>query len=226
MGTYTVTTNFANKDTLPSGSADKVIKGSEFTTEFNNIATAISTKAESSSVTSLESEIIDLQTQVESLGGNAGGSDSSGTYVPYSDTDFIKLTQVEVSSGEINRLSGIRYNIQDQLDNLETGSGGSYVSVTDPDYLKLTQVNASSTELNYLDGATSNIQAQLDSLGANPDNSYVSLTDADYVKLTQVDASATELNYVDGVTSNIQSQLNALLGRIEFLEEQVLGGGQ
>lgn len=46
MSNYTVTTNFAEKDSLPSGNAAKVIKGSEFTTEFNNIATASATKAD------------------------------------------------------------------------------------------------------------------------------------------------------------------------------------
>lgn len=50
MSTYTVTTNFANKDSLPSGSSDKIIRGSEFTTEFNNIATAVNSKADSSQV--------------------------------------------------------------------------------------------------------------------------------------------------------------------------------
>jgi hypothetical protein len=46
MSNYTVTTNFGAKDSLPSGNAAKVIKGSEFTTEFTNIQTAIATKAD------------------------------------------------------------------------------------------------------------------------------------------------------------------------------------
>ena len=46
MANYTVTTNFGAKDSLPSGNAGKLIKGTEFTTEFNNIATAIATKAD------------------------------------------------------------------------------------------------------------------------------------------------------------------------------------
>jgi len=49
MSNYTVTTNFAAKDTLPSGSSGKIIRGSEFTTEFTNIATAILSKADLSS---------------------------------------------------------------------------------------------------------------------------------------------------------------------------------
>ena len=46
MANYTVTTNFGAKDSLPSDSTGKLIKGTEFTTEFNNIATAVATKAD------------------------------------------------------------------------------------------------------------------------------------------------------------------------------------
>ena len=43
---YNVTTNFGAKDALASGNPAKVIKGTEFTTEFNNVATAIATKVD------------------------------------------------------------------------------------------------------------------------------------------------------------------------------------
>lgn len=46
MSNYTVTTNFTTKDSLPSGDAAKVIKGSEFGTEFANIATAVNSKSD------------------------------------------------------------------------------------------------------------------------------------------------------------------------------------
>jgi hypothetical protein len=49
MTDYTKTTDFAAKDTLPSGNANKVVKGAEFGTEFDNIATAISTKFDNAS---------------------------------------------------------------------------------------------------------------------------------------------------------------------------------
>jgi len=45
MSNYTKTTNFAAKDSLPSGNAAKIVKGTEIDTEFNNIATASATKA-------------------------------------------------------------------------------------------------------------------------------------------------------------------------------------
>mgnify|MGYP000944138384 FL=1 len=46
MANYTKTTNFAAKDALSPGNASKVVKGTEIDTEFTNIATAISTKAD------------------------------------------------------------------------------------------------------------------------------------------------------------------------------------
>ena len=45
MADYTKTTNFASKDSLPSGDSGKIIKGTEFNVEFDAIATAIATKA-------------------------------------------------------------------------------------------------------------------------------------------------------------------------------------
>lgn len=45
MSNYTVTTNFTAKDALPSGDPAKIIKGTEFGTEFTNIATAVNSKA-------------------------------------------------------------------------------------------------------------------------------------------------------------------------------------
>lgn len=49
MSNYTVTTNFGSKDSLASGNPAKLILGAQFTTEFTNIATAISTKQDASS---------------------------------------------------------------------------------------------------------------------------------------------------------------------------------
>jgi hypothetical protein len=45
MTDYTKTTNFAAKDALVSGNPAKVVKGTEVNTEFDNIATAVATKA-------------------------------------------------------------------------------------------------------------------------------------------------------------------------------------
>ena len=51
MSNYTKTTNFAAKDSLPSGDAGKIIQGTEFNVEFDDIATAIATKSDTASPT-------------------------------------------------------------------------------------------------------------------------------------------------------------------------------
>ena len=48
MSNYTKTTNFAAKDALSSGDPNKIVKGTEIDTEYNNIATASATKANAS----------------------------------------------------------------------------------------------------------------------------------------------------------------------------------
>ena len=51
MTDYTKATNFASKDSLSSGNAAKIVKGTEIDTEFNNIQTAVATKADLASPT-------------------------------------------------------------------------------------------------------------------------------------------------------------------------------
>jgi len=51
MTNYTKSTNFATKDTLTSGDPLKIVKGTEINTEFDNISTAIATKADTASPT-------------------------------------------------------------------------------------------------------------------------------------------------------------------------------
>jgi hypothetical protein len=51
MSNYTKSTNFATKDTLTSGDPLKIVKGTEINTEFDNISTAIATKADTASPT-------------------------------------------------------------------------------------------------------------------------------------------------------------------------------
>lgn len=51
MANYVKATNFATKDTLPTGDANKIVKGTEIDNEFNSIAGAISSKADIASPT-------------------------------------------------------------------------------------------------------------------------------------------------------------------------------
>lgn len=46
MSNYVKSTNFAIKDSLVTGNPAKIIKGTEINTEFDNIASAITSKAD------------------------------------------------------------------------------------------------------------------------------------------------------------------------------------
>ena len=49
MSDYSKSTNFTSKDTLPTGNAGKIVKGTELDTEFTAISSAIASKADVSS---------------------------------------------------------------------------------------------------------------------------------------------------------------------------------
>jgi len=77
MSNYTKTTDFAAKDSLPSGDSGKIIKGTEFETEFDDIATAIATKADLASPTFTGTVTIPALTFSGTL---ATGTINGGTY--------------------------------------------------------------------------------------------------------------------------------------------------
>ncbi len=77
MSNYTKLTDFASKDALSSGDANKIIKGTEFETEFDNIATAVATKADLASPTFTGTVTIPALTFSGTL---STGTISGGTY--------------------------------------------------------------------------------------------------------------------------------------------------
>ena len=77
MSNYTPTTDFAAKDDLPSGDSGKIIRGAEFTTEFTNIATAVTSKANTASPTFTGTVVIPDLTFTGTL---STGTITGGTY--------------------------------------------------------------------------------------------------------------------------------------------------
>ena len=77
MSNYNQTVNFTAKDSLPSGDAAKVIKGSDYDLEFGAVQTAVNSKADSANGTHTGT------TSVESLdisGNVSGGTIDGGTW--------------------------------------------------------------------------------------------------------------------------------------------------
>lgn len=84
MSDYSKTTNFGAKDTLPSGDSNKIIRGSEFDTEFDAIVTAIASKANIASPTFTGTVTIPALTITGNVTVDLGSADTvtidGGTY--------------------------------------------------------------------------------------------------------------------------------------------------
>ena len=76
MSNYTKATNFAIKDSLSSGNANKIIKGTDLNTEFDNIAAAINSKLDVNNSTLLGYSSVANLTITETLTATVDG----GTY--------------------------------------------------------------------------------------------------------------------------------------------------
>jgi hypothetical protein len=84
MSDYSKTTNFGAKDTLPSGDSNKIIRGSEFDTEFDAIVTAIASKSNIASPTFTGTVTIPALTITGNVTVDLGSADTvtidGGTY--------------------------------------------------------------------------------------------------------------------------------------------------
>jgi len=97
MSNYTKTTDFAAKDTLPSGDSGKIIRGSEFEKEFDDIAIAIASKADTASptftgeVTTADltaKGVVDFSGASSFLGGIPAGGTTGQVLSKASNTDY------------------------------------------------------------------------------------------------------------------------------------------
>jgi hypothetical protein len=126
MTDYTKTTDFAAKDSLPSGDTGKIIRGAEFETEFDNISTSIATKADLASPT---------------FSGTATIPTAAVTTLNLGNTD------VTATAAELNILDGVTADATEL--NILDGA-----TVTTDELNLLDGVTATTAELNYLDVTT------------------------------------------------------------------------
>jgi hypothetical protein len=105
MTNYTKTTNFATKDTLPSGNANKIVKGTEIDTEFNNIATAVATKADTAGPTFTGTTTIPT---VDINGGAIDGTTvGASTAAAITGTTIVANTSINIA-GDGATVTGIK----------------------------------------------------------------------------------------------------------------------
>ena len=85
---YTKVTNFATKDSLPSGDPDKIVKGSEINTEFNNIQTAIT--ALNSTIGVLNNSVFTSISAID-VGKQFNGGSQYGAYITSPNPGFLVI---------------------------------------------------------------------------------------------------------------------------------------
>jgi len=101
MSNYIKTTNFAAKDSLPSGNPAKIVKGTEINTEFDNIAVASATKLNSSAVSTFGGTLID--------DANASAARTTlglGTAATTASTDYATAAQGTTADAALPRTGG------------------------------------------------------------------------------------------------------------------------
>jgi len=150
MGDYVKSTNFAAKDALSSGDTNKIVKGTEINTEYDNIATAVSSKADKASPTFTGTVNVAAITASSTITGNVTGnltgavtgSLAGGTGLPLTTgvtgtlpvanggTGLATLTANNVVLG--NGTSAVQFVAPSTSGNLLTSNGTTWTSAAPP----------------------------------------------------------------------------------------------
>lgn len=99
MSNYTKSTNFTAKDSLPSGDTNKVVRGSEFDTEFDAIATAVATKADLAGPTFTGTTTIPT---ADINGGNIDGTTIGGSSAAAGTFTSLTATTADINGGTVD----------------------------------------------------------------------------------------------------------------------------
>jgi hypothetical protein len=146
MTNYTKSTDFAVKDTLNSGDAGKVIRGTEFETEFDDIATAIGTKADTAGPTFTGTVTI----PTINLGGTTVTSTAAEinvlTGVTASTAELNLLDGVTATTAELNKLDGVT-STTDELNLVAGVTAGAVVNEKAVVYSDAGQVKATTLSI-------------------------------------------------------------------------------
>jgi DNA-binding beta-propeller fold protein YncE len=155
MANYTKTTDFAAKDTLPGGDTNKVVRGTEFETEFDAISTAIATKSDTASPTFTGTVTVPT---ADINGGNIDGTvigastAAAGTF-----TDLTATGTVDFDGATVSNLGTITTANLDggTVDNSVIG-GATPAAGTFTDLTANTSFTSGNVDINggAIDGAT------------------------------------------------------------------------
>ena len=181
MSDYTKTTNFTAKDALSTGDPDKLIKGSLFDTEFDNIATAIGTKHDSN----------DFASQAQAEAATSGSASNTTLLTP------LRLWNwASANAGVVEELQTLADPGADRIlfwdDGEAAGSNVAYLTVSNGLSIAATTLGIDDT------AAGAGLTASSGVLAVGAGNGIT--VNADDVALTDAAASTTNLITVSSGT--------------------------
>ena len=231
MSNYTKTTDFAAKDTLPGGDTNKVVRGTEFETEFDAISTAIATKADTASPTFTGTVTIPtVDINAGAIDGTAIGASSAaaGTFTNLTASGTVNFNGATISNlGTITTANLDGGTIDNAVIGGSTAAAGSFTTLAASSSLTvggaavLTTVTFSNLDAGAV---TTSGETFTDSDTQIPTNAAVkahvqaviptlSVTEASVTahqaalaiaatQITSLTSTVTELNLVDGSTAD------------------------
>ena len=231
MSNYTKTTDFAAKDTLPGGATNKVVRGTEFETEFDAISTAIATKSDTASPTFTGTVTIPtVDINAGAIDGTAIGASSAaaGTFTNLTASGTVNFNGATISNlGTITTANLDGGTIDNAVIGGSTAAAGSFTTLAASSSLTvggaavLTTVTFSNLDAGAV---TTSGETFTDSDTQIPTNAAVkahvqaviptlSVTESSVTahqaalaiaasQLSDVTSTATELNLVDGSTAD------------------------
>jgi len=179
---YTKTTNFTAKDALASGSPAKLVKGVDFDTEFDAIATAVATKIEAASTDTLTNKTINTASNTITI-VEADISDL-GSYITASSTDTLTNKTINLTS---NTVSGTTAQFNTAL------SDGSFATLAGTETLTNKTINTASNTITI-------VEADISDLG-----SYIEAATTDTLTNKTINLSS---NTVSGTTAQFNTALS------------------
>ena len=232
MSDYSKTVNFAAKDSLSTGDSNKIVRGTEINTEFDNIATAIATKLDSSGAVftnpvsypdgSASSPAITntgdtncglffsaADTLAFTAGGTAQFTMADGVIAPVTDNDVdLGTSSLQFKDAYINGTANI--------DSLTLTSGATVTIIADEDNMSSNSATSLATQQSikaYVDSEVSGSGSMSNWVLEDGDGTEVTISNAKEVKFVEgggIDIDWTDTdNGTDGDPYDLTFTINA-----------------
>ena len=214
MANYTKTTDFAAKDTLPGGDTNKVVRGSEFETEFDAISTAIATKADTAGPTFTGTTTVANLTASGTVNFNGATVSNLGTITTANldggTADNIVIGGSTAAAGTFTTLAATSATVGGAavltsvaFSNIDAGAiTTSGETFADSD----TQIPTNAAVKDHVEAVIPTLSVTEASVTAHQAALAIAAT-----QITSLTSTVSELNILDGVTATA-SELNILDG--------------